>query len=62
LKDNIRTRFRCDAGAIDIASAQGWRRSLLAWLGVRQIRAGAARDRGALERIRRRIALVAGKN
>jgi len=62
LKDNIRTRFRCDAGAIDIASAQGWRRPLLAWLGVQEKRAEAAGDREVLERIRRRIALVAGKN
>jgi hypothetical protein len=49
------------AAAIDIASAQGWRRPLLAWLGVQEKRAEAAGDRDALERIRRRIALVAGK-
>ena len=49
------------AAAIDIASAQGWRRPLLAWLGVQEKRAEAAGDREALERIRRRIALVAGK-
>ena len=49
------------AAAIDIASAQGWRRPLLAWLGVQEKRAEAAGDREALERIRRRIALVPGK-
>jgi len=46
--------------AVDVASAQGWRRPLLAWLGVQEKRAEAAGDRDALERIRRRIALVAG--
>jgi hypothetical protein len=47
--------------AVDIASAQGWRRPLLAWLGVEEKRAEAAGDSAALERIRRRIALVSGK-
>jgi hypothetical protein len=44
--------------AIDTASAQGWRRPLLAWLGVELRRAeqsGAVEDAG---RLRRRIALV----
>jgi hypothetical protein len=50
------------SAAIDIASAQGWRRPLLAWLGVQEKRAEAAGDREALERIRRRIALASGKN
>lgn len=50
------------AAAIDISSAQGWRRPLLAWLGVQEKRAEAAGDREALERIRRRIALVEGKS
>lgn len=50
------------ASAVDISSAQGWRRPLLAWLGVQEKRAEAAGDRESLERIRRRIALVAGKN
>jgi hypothetical protein len=50
------------SSAIDIASAQGWRRPLLAWLGVQEKRAEAAGDRDALERIRRRIALVSGKS
>ena len=48
--------------AIDISSAQGWRRPLLAWLGVEEKRAEAAGDAAALERIRRRIALVTGKS
>lgn len=46
------------SAAIDIASAQGWRRPLLAWLGVQEKRAKAAGDREALERIRRRIDLA----
>ena len=50
------------ASSVDIASAQGWRRPLLAWLGVQEKRAEAAGDREALERIRRRIALVSGKS
>jgi len=49
------------SAAVDIASAQGWRRPLLAWLGVEEKRAEAAGDREALERIRRRIALAQGK-
>lgn len=50
------------SASIDIASAQGWRRPLLAWLGVQEKRAEAAGDSAALERIRRRIALVSGKS
>lgn len=50
------------SASVDIASAQGWRRPLLAWLGVQEKRAEAAGDREALERIRRRIALVSGKS
>ncbi|HEY8070067.1 MAG TPA: hypothetical protein VIF38_14395 [Burkholderiales bacterium] len=50
------------SAAIDIASAQGWRRPLLAWLGVQEKRAEAAGDGAALEKIRRRIALVSGKS
>jgi hypothetical protein len=49
------------SAAIDIASSQGWRRPLLAWLGVQAKRAEAAGDREALERIRRRMALTAGE-
>ena len=66
---NLGVQFKSDKAtpqsistAIDIASAQGWRRPLLAWLGVQEKRAEAAGDREALERIRRRIALVSGKS
>ena len=48
------------ASAIDIASEQGWRRPLLAWLGVEEKRAEAAGDAAAAERLRRRMALVSG--
>jgi len=47
------------AAAVEIASAQGWRRPLLAWLGVQLRRAEQAGDREAAERIRRRIELAA---
>lgn len=48
------------AQAIDTASAQGWRRPLLAWLGVQAQRAEAAGDMQEAARIRRRIALASG--
>jgi len=44
--------------AVETASEQGWRRPLLAWLGVQAQRAQAAGDAAAVARIRRRIALV----
>ena len=44
--------------AVNTASAQGWRRPLLAWLGVQAQRAGAAGDMDAKARIQRRIDLV----
>jgi hypothetical protein len=44
--------------AVETASAQGWRRPLLAWLGVQLIRAEKAADAGEADRLRRRIALV----
>ena len=44
--------------AIDTASAQGWRRPLLAWLNVELKRAEAAGATSDAERLRRRIALV----
>ena len=44
--------------AVDTASSQGWRRPLLAWLGVQEQRARAAGDSAAAERILRRIALA----
>jgi hypothetical protein len=46
------------ANAVDTASKQGWRRPLLAWLGVQEQRALAAGDAAAVEQIRRRIALA----
>jgi len=48
------------AQAIDTASGQGWRRPLLAWLGVQAARAESAGDADTVARIRRRIALVNG--
>ncbi|MGV7209818.1 hypothetical protein ACLB1G_18415 [Oxalobacteraceae bacterium A2-2] len=48
------------AAAADTASDQGWRRALLAWLGVQQMRARQAGDTAEAERIERRIALAAG--
>jgi hypothetical protein len=50
------------SSAIELSSAQGWRRPLLAWLGVAEKRAESAGDAAALERIRRRMALVSGKS
>lgn len=46
------------AAAVDIASAQGWRRPLLAWLGVQLKRAQDAGDSETAARVRRRIELV----
>lgn len=55
---------RADAGvvglAVDTASAQGWRRPLLAWLQVQLRQAESAGDGAAAEKIRRRIGLVQG--
>jgi hypothetical protein len=46
--------------AVDTASAQGWRRPLLAWLGV-QLKLAEQRGGGDdADRLRRRIALVGG--
>lgn len=44
--------------AVQTASDQGWRRPLLAWLGVQEQRAQAAGDAQAVARIRKRIALA----
>lgn len=44
--------------AVETASQQGWRRPLLAWLGVQAQRAERAGNRDEAERIRRRIAVV----
>lgn len=46
--------------AVDAASDQGWRRPLLAWLGVQAMRAEQAGDAQETQRIRRRIALAQG--
>jgi len=48
------------AQAIDTASSQGWRRPLLAWLGVQSQRAEQGGDLEEAARQRRRIALVQG--
>jgi hypothetical protein len=47
--------------AIDTASNQGWRRPLLAWLGVQAQHAEAAGDAQEVQRVRRRIALASGQ-
>lgn len=44
--------------ATETASAQGWRRPLLAWLGVQRMRAEKAGDGDAAERLRRQIEIV----
>lgn len=46
------------ANAVETASAQGWRRPLLAWLGVQLKRAEQAGDRAAVEHLKRRIEVV----
>ena len=48
------------AQAIEAASAQGWRRPLLAWLGVQVKRAESAGDMQEADRLRRRLALAQG--
>lgn len=47
--------------AVDTASAQGWRRPLLAWLGVQLALAEKAGASAEVERLRRRIAVVQGE-
>ncbi|WP_334187872.1 hypothetical protein [Noviherbaspirillum sp.] len=47
--------------ATETASSQGWRRPLLAWLGVQAQRAQQAGALDAYARIQRRIELVSGK-
>ncbi len=46
--------------AIDTASAQGWRRGVLAWLNVQLKRAEQAGDEAEAARLRRRIQLASG--
>jgi hypothetical protein len=48
------------ATAIDTASAQGWRRPLLAWLQLQLARVEQAGDSAEAARLRRRIALAQG--
>ena len=48
------------AQAIDTASSQGWRRPLLAWLGLQAQRAEQGGDTEEAARLRRRIALAQG--
>jgi hypothetical protein len=48
------------AAATEIASAQGWRRALLAWLGVQLKRAQDAGDSETAARVKRRMELVSG--
>ena len=48
------------AAAVELASLQGWRRPLLAWLGVQAKRAEEAGDEEAVARIRRRIDIITG--
>ena len=47
-------------GRLDISSKEGWRRPLLAWLGVQLKRAEAAGDSETAARLKRRIELVSG--
>lgn len=44
--------------AVDTASSQGWRRPLLAWLGVQALRAEQAGETQEAQRLRRRIQIV----
>ena len=48
------------ANAVEISSKQGWRRPLLAWLGVQLKRAEQAGDSETAARLKRRIELVSG--
>lgn len=48
------------AQAIDTASAQGWRRPLLAWMRLAQERARAAGDEAQVQRLQRRIEVTGG--
>jgi hypothetical protein len=58
---NGRADPRVLAAASDTASTQGWRRPLLAWLGVQAQRADQSGATDEAQRLRRRIALVAGE-
>lgn len=58
LLQNSRLSATDIASATDTASSQGWRRPLLAWLGVQLKRAHDVQDRQSATRIQRRIDLV----
>ena len=45
--------------AVETSSAQGWRRPLLAWLGVQALRAEQAGDIEEARRLRRRMEIAA---
>lgn len=47
--------------AVEVASNQGWRRPLMAWLGVQAMRAQQAGDTMEAQRLQRRIDLAAGQ-
>lgn len=47
--------------AVDSASAQGWRRPLMAWLGVQLRLAEQSGETGEADRLRRRLVLVQGE-
>lgn len=49
------------AQAIDTASGQGWRRPLLAWLGLQAQRADEAGDVQEADRLRRRMVIAQGE-
>lgn len=51
---------RTVAQAVDAASSQGWRRPLLAWLGVQKRIAEAAGQTEEVQRVQRRIDVIAG--
>jgi hypothetical protein len=55
-----RADARVVAQAVDAASSQGWRRPLLAWLGVQQRLAEQAGDTAEVARVQRRIDVVGG--
>jgi hypothetical protein len=48
------------SAAVGTASAPGWRRPLLAWLGVQAMRAEQAGDTAEVQRLRRKMTLVEG--
>ena len=60
LLQNGRANPAVVARAVEAASAQGWRRPLLAWLQVQLRQTESSGEPEAADRIRRRIALVEG--